>query len=66
MDCDPNYLSQQSSCLRCLSDSQLVAAQIYLLCAWFNAGGGDVGDFLATEGGDAITTELGEQIEVTA
>jgi hypothetical protein len=34
MNCDPNALSQASSCLRCLSESTLLSAQIELLCLW--------------------------------
>lgn len=42
MDCSPNNLSLASSCLRCLSDGQLMISKTYLLCAWANVvtGGG--------------------------
>lgn len=34
MTCDPNTLSRLSSCLRCLTDAQLMLARTYLLCQW--------------------------------
>jgi hypothetical protein len=37
--CDPNTLSQLSSCLRCLTDAQLQAVRTYLLCQWANIAG---------------------------
>lgn len=42
MTCDPNTLSQLSSCLRCLTDAQLMQVKTYLLCKWTQAvaGGG--------------------------
>jgi hypothetical protein len=40
MTCDPNNLSQLSSCLRCLSDVQLLQTKTLLLCRWLNAVGG--------------------------
>lgn len=36
MTCDPNTLSQNSSCLRCLTDAQLMVVKTYLLCQWSN------------------------------
>lgn len=34
MTCDPNTLSQLSSCLRCLTDGQLMQVKTFLLCKW--------------------------------
>lgn len=39
MTCDPNNLSQLSSCLRCLTDAQLMQVRTYLLCQWLNVAG---------------------------
>ncbi len=38
MTCDPNTLSQQSSCLRCLTDAQLNQVRTFLLCRIANVG----------------------------
>ncbi len=43
MTCDPNTLSQQSSCLRCLTDAQLNQVRTYLLCQWANIAGNVAG-----------------------
>jgi hypothetical protein len=34
VNCDPNNLSRLSSCLRCLTDAQLMQIRTYLLCQW--------------------------------
>ena len=34
MTCDPNALSQLSSCLRCLTNGQLFIVRTFLLCRW--------------------------------
>jgi hypothetical protein len=34
MVCDPNTLSQLSSCIRCLTNSQLIFVRTFLLCQW--------------------------------
>lgn len=44
MQCDPNTISRLSSCLRCLTDGQLMQVRTFLICKWAqvaaNAGGG--------------------------
>lgn len=42
MTCDPNTLSRLSSCIRCLTDAQLMQIKTYLICQWKTlvAGGG--------------------------
>lgn len=62
MNCDPNYLSQQSSSLLSLSDSQLYGAQIALTCAWFNALTPAVETTIDTEAGLSIDTEAGDPL----
>ena len=34
MTCDPNTLSSLSTCLRCLTNAQLIFVRTYLLCQW--------------------------------
>lgn len=40
MTCDPNTISRAASCLRCLTDGQLMQIKTYLMCRWVAAAGG--------------------------
>lgn len=62
MTCDPNTLSQLSSCLRCLTDAQLMQVKTSLLCRWLNVAGNvtTTGNFRITELLDIRSTEAGD------
>jgi len=43
IQCDPNLISRASSCLRCLTDGQLMIVRTFLLCKWAQKAGGSAG-----------------------
>lgn len=43
MNCDPNNLSKLSSCLRCLTDAQLMQIRTWLMCQWSLVAGNALG-----------------------
>lgn len=60
MNCDPNNISKLSSCLRCLSDAQLMQVKTFLMCQWANVAGNVAGNFRITEASEVRITESGD------
>ena len=62
MTFDPNRLSRLSSCLRCLTDAQLMIIRTHLMCRWLqNIGGGIIPtNARVTEDAQVRVTEDGQ------